>query len=320
MMSDISMPTAETNMSPEMIMGALENLSQVPKQIAETMNNNCAEIKQYMSTSHAEECEKHANNFPKEPAVDLHTCGKQKRAKLLADGYTKEKWWFDRISVVFGITTMSIWTLQLILRFDPQDVLGIIIALVFGCLAADFMSGMVHWAADTWGSVDLPVIGKAFIRPFREHHVDPTAMTRHDFCETNGDNFLLVYPFVLWFTYKGYTYGGDLLREHYRFDLFMYALGLFVIATNQIHKWSHTYYGLPAWVEWLQKYHIILPRKHHRIHHVSPHETFFCITNGWLNYPLEAVGFFTKLEWIIEKVTGVPPRKDDMKWAGKKVD
>lgn len=145
-------------------------------------------------------------------------------------------------------------------------------------------------------------------------------MTRHDFCETNGDNFLLVYPFVLWFTYKGYTYDDDVLREHYRFDLFMYTLGLFVIATNQIHKWSHTYYGLPAWVEWLQKYHIILPRKHHRIHHVSPHETFFCITNGWLNYPLEAVGFFTKLEWIIEKVTGVPPRKDDMKWAGKKVD
>lgn len=186
-----------------------------------------------------------------------------------------------------------------------------------GIFAADFLSGLVHWAADTWGSVRFPVIGKAFIRPFREHHVDPTAITRHDIIETNGDNCLMTLPVLLCMCYRYFTLDQEGIQARYGSDCFLFSLVVFSMLTNQIHKWSHTYFGLPLWVQKLQDWHIILPRKHHRIHHVSPHETYFCITTGWLNYPLELIRFWPCLEWIIEKTTGAKPRSDDFQWLGK---
>ena len=145
--------------------------------------------------------------------------------------------------------------------------------------------------------------------------MDPTAITRHDIIETNGDNCLLIIVPISCQIYRYFVRPPSVLQNSYYWDIYLLALAIFVMLTNQIHKWSHTYFGLPRWVTILQDLHIILPKKHHRVHHVAPHETYFCITTGWLNYPLECIRFWTTLEWIIEKTTGSKPRCDDLKWT-----
>ncbi|CAI5648322.1 unnamed protein product [Oreochromis niloticus] len=113
--------------------------------------------------------------------------GARELANLYSPGKRCQEW----ISVILCFSLMAFNLIYLLANFHQGHTWSILLGIVAGILTADFASGFVHWGADTWGSVDLPIFGKAFIRPFREHHIDPTAITRHDFIETNGDNCML---------------------------------------------------------------------------------------------------------------------------------
>ncbi|KAM9070753.1 transmembrane protein 189 [Sarcophilus harrisii] len=239
--------------------------------------------------------------------------GARELAQLYSPGKRLQEWCC--VILCFSLIAFNLCHLLRLASLEHTHL--VLLGIFIGALIADFLSGLVHWGADTWGSVELPVVGKAFIRPFREHHIDPTAITRHDFIETNGDNCLVTLLPLVNMAYKFNTLSPDELYQLYPWECFVFCLIIFGTFTNQIHKWSHTYVGLPRWVTFLQDWHIILPRKHHRIHHVSPHETYFCITTGWLNYPLEKIGFWRRLEDIVQGLTGEKPRADDMKWAQK---
>ncbi|XP_038070162.1 plasmanylethanolamine desaturase-like [Patiria miniata] len=253
----------------------------------------------------------------KEPAKAQKGGRNHAGAKELAGYYSSGKRVQEYICVTVASSLLVFNAYHIILNFDVENWKWHFAAAILAIVVSDFASGLVHWLSDSYGSVDMPVFGKAFIRPFREHHIDPTAVCRHDFIEVNGDNFMLTVPYFSYMAYKFISHTPAEIQTFVVFESFMLTLGFFVMLTNQIHKWSHTYFGLPRWVTLLQDLNLILPRKHHRIHHVVPHETYFCITTGWLDYPLEKLGFWPAMEAIILRLTGIKPRTDDMHWCKK---
>jgi len=261
------------------------------------------------------EKETKGNQENQQPQRKSSNKGARQELKLL---YSKGKRIHEIITIIFYLSLMGINVVFLISNFQLQFTVALLFGMFAGIVSTDFSSGVLHWACDTWGSVDLPIIGKNFLRTFREHHIDPTAITRHDFIETNGDNFMVAIIPAAWVTYKSIISNNEiLLQQEYAWYCYLVLFSLFISMTNQIHKWSHIYTGLPKWVQVLQDYHVILPRQHHRFHHISPHATYFCITTGWLNRPLEAINFWGTLECCIERVTGCKPRADDFQWANK---
>jgi plasmanylethanolamine desaturase len=178
-------------------------------------------------------------------------------------------------------------------------------AFVTGIAAADFASGLLHWAADTWGRADLPVIGRRILVPFRVHHRNPADFLRRCFLDTNGDVAALSLPILLGLLLLPLDTAWQDAAAVFGFGFC--AIGMM---TNQIHQWAHML-SPPFVVRVLQQFGLLLRPDHHATHHDRPYDGHYCITTGWCNGPLEAIGFFRRLEAAITRVTGARPREDE---------
>lgn len=233
---------------------------------------------------------------------------KQRDPNELAAGYTAGHRLYEWGGIIGAVVSGTVLCVR-IAKCPPLSGWWVPLAAFVGLLAADFVSGFVHWAFDTWGAVDTPVFGKLAIRTFREHHVDAKAITRHDYVETNGHNYGLAFP-VLAMTAYYVTPSTASLFDTF-FGMSIVAMCFFVCMTSQIHKWAHQ--DKPSsFVALLQRARLILSPEHHEFHHTAPYTRNYCITIGWLNGPLRAIRFFETLERIISAVTGMVPREDDI--------
>jgi hypothetical protein len=177
--------------------------------------------------------------------------------------------------------------------YELQLLWLIALAIPLGVLGGDFVSGIVHWAADTYGSEDTPLIGPSLVKPFRLHHVYPRDICTHGLVETTGNVCILAVPVL-----SGCLYLMWLMPQSglLAFSVFSFALtAAATIGTNQFHKWAHQE-SPSALARWLQRKRLVLEPQHHKLHHTQPFNVNYCITNGWLNPLLNKLQFFRRLE------------------------
>ncbi len=170
-----------------------------------------------------------------------------------------------------------------------------LVALPLGVALADLVTGVIHWAGDTFFDEDTPVLGPRWIRPFREHHRDPLAITHHGFFEVSGNNCWLLLGVLGAMHAVGpalESAGGRLAWAA------LLAFCLSVAVSNQLHRWAHAE-APPRPVRWLQRCRMALPPRVHDRHHNGLHDRAFCVTTGWCNALLDRLDLFHRLEKVL---------------------
>ena len=223
---------------------------------------------------------------------------------------TRSQFVFSFCSIVSAFLLFGIAAIRAAFNVDLWQ-LWAPLAFVSGVAAADFGSGLVHWAADTWGRDELPIIGHRLLVPFRVHHINPDDFLRRRFVDTNGDVAFIAVPVLGALLLAPLdTLAGEMLSIA---GLGFCGAGMM---TNQIHQWAHMPVP-PRVIRWLQNARLILGRSAHATHHSRPYDVSYCITTGWCNRPLEAVGFYRRLETAITMLTGARPREDDRRYEAR---
>ena len=223
-------------------------------------------------------------------------------------GYRPHHRWIQLVAITlfFGLTAVLLLQLSLAgLYLSPAELSAVaLVACVSGYLFADFSSGVIHWAFDNYGSETLPLIGPAFIRPFRHHHAAPEDLCHHGFVQLNGNNCLVSLP-MFWLASRP-AMSPDGAAVSLGLGLFCLSTAWCVFGTNQFHAWAHSPQP-PGWVARLQTIGLVLNPEHHSRHHTHPHNQAYCITSGLMDAALQRLAFFSAAEAVIKTLTGRKP-------------
>ncbi len=208
-------------------------------------------------------------------------------------------------AILLAIPLTAAHGAALLVSLDAGSLPPALAGLCLGALLADGLTGLVHWACDTWGDEQTRWIGPSLIRSFREHHRDERAMLAHDWIEVNREPAiaasavltLLLLP-AAQRIFDGHTFA-------YAFVCSFIAYGA---AANQLHQWAHMDRP-PRWVRLAQRGGMVLSPERHARHHRGQQTSDYCISTGWLNPALDRSGFWRALERGISLFTRAQPRR-----------
>ena len=173
-------------------------------------------------------------------------------------------------------------------------------AVVGSVLLADFVSGVVHWAEDTYARFKprrkLRLIS-LIARDNAVHHRSPRDFLKRNRWQSSWDLALI---------------GAMIVAAAHALGILSWALLLFIalsVNANQMHKWAHRNpRENPTFVTWLQRAHLLQSPRHHGRHHGGNRDSHYCVVTNFLNPLLEEVNFWRRLEELVVRVTGWTPK------------
>jgi len=165
------------------------------------------------------------------------------------------------------------------------------LAWIAGCLfVADFLTGLMHWAEDTWLAPGRSAfLDRYIVRDNIEHHRRPGSIRAGTYWETNRVTVVLAAVGAV-----GCAVGHVEAWQPY-------LLLALLSHSNQVHKWAHSS-NVPAIVAWAQRIGLLHSPAQHARHHKNPYATNYCALTDVVNPALDAIGFWRRFEWAIERL------------------
>ena len=184
-----------------------------------------------------------------------------------------------------------------------EVVLGVLWGMV-ALLAVDFVSGLVHWAEDTFGTAATPVVGRWIIAPNELHHRDAGAFVEKGWLASNWDLGM-----------AGLLLGAGAWWVG-RLDAAVVVFAAGGALANQVHKWNHAASRAPWLVRGLWATGVLQRPAHHAGHHGGGKNTHYCVLTPFVNPVLDLTRFWRGLERVFVPLFGAPRREDlaDVPW------
>jgi ubiquitin-conjugating enzyme E2 variant len=212
--------------------------------------------------------------------------------------------WGCGAAIGMAIALWAAHTARLASSLALADVPWVLAALLLGALAADLVTGLVHWACDTWGDERTPWLGPTLIYAFREHHERPREMLDRHWALVNREPGLTA---ALLLVLLSLPAAQATLEGRSFVQMLLLSFVGYAASANQLHLWAH--HRLPPRpVRLAQRLGLVLSPERHARHHRRPHTSAYCISTGWLNPALDRLGFWRALERLVSQLTGARAR------------